>query len=286
MLAPRNISANKVGRVGPNALKDFRCGESVLRASRSTFDCIDTVWRRAGLMLALGLLGVGAAHAQSSSLEFWPEADFWYRVNPEWRFSALVPVTKYCESKNRDLNVYFQGDYAFGGSKRSRYIRLVDENRAGPMKLWLVRGGVMKGKSIGDDAGDYAEEMVYAEIHYRAPLKGGFVLSNRLRLDNRWLGDDDVYSYRYRYRVMLEKEVLRGRRSFVPYLSVEPYWDSRYSEIVRTRAVAGTTLSLSSLLAYEWNLTYQYDEHYDTTHLYALNLIVHVFFEPKSTQAK
>jgi len=38
--APRNISANKVERVVPNALKDFRCGESVLKASRSTFDCI------------------------------------------------------------------------------------------------------------------------------------------------------------------------------------------------------------------------------------------------------
>ena len=38
--SPRNISSNKVERVVPNALEDFRCGESVLRASRSTFDCI------------------------------------------------------------------------------------------------------------------------------------------------------------------------------------------------------------------------------------------------------
>ena len=40
--SPRNIAANKVERVVPNALKDFRCGQSVLRPSRSTFDCIDT----------------------------------------------------------------------------------------------------------------------------------------------------------------------------------------------------------------------------------------------------
>ena len=39
-IAPRNISANKVERVVPNALKDFRYGKSVLRPSRSTFDCI------------------------------------------------------------------------------------------------------------------------------------------------------------------------------------------------------------------------------------------------------
>ena len=40
--SPRNIAANKVERVVPNALKDFRCGQSVLRPSRSTFGCIDT----------------------------------------------------------------------------------------------------------------------------------------------------------------------------------------------------------------------------------------------------
>ena len=42
--SPRNISANKVERVVPNALQDFRCGPSVLRASRSPFHCIDTYW--------------------------------------------------------------------------------------------------------------------------------------------------------------------------------------------------------------------------------------------------
>jgi Protein of unknown function (DUF2490) len=243
-------------------------------------------WRLIGLVLALTFVGVGSGLAESTSLEFWPEADLWYRVNPEWRFSALIPVTKYCESKNRDLNVYFQGDYAFGSSKRSVYLRLVDENKAGPMKLWLLRGGFMKGRSIGENAGDYSEEMVYGELHYRAPLKGGFVLSNRFRVESRWLGENADYSYRYRFRSMLEKEVLRGRRSFVPYLSVEPYWDSRYAEIARTRVVGGTTLSLSSRLAYEVNLTYQHDEHYDTPNLYALNVILHVFLDAKSAQPK
>ena len=41
--SPKNISANQVERVVLNALKDFRCGPSVLRASRSTFHCIDTI---------------------------------------------------------------------------------------------------------------------------------------------------------------------------------------------------------------------------------------------------
>ncbi len=43
--SPGNISANKVERVAPNALQDFRHGKSVLESSRSTFNCIDTAKR-------------------------------------------------------------------------------------------------------------------------------------------------------------------------------------------------------------------------------------------------
>ena len=49
--------------------------------------------------------------AQSSTVELWPEADLWYTLTPSWRLSMFIPVTKYYESKNRDLNIYLQADY-------------------------------------------------------------------------------------------------------------------------------------------------------------------------------
>jgi len=55
--------------------------------------------------------------AQNSSLEFWPESDIWYRLNPSWRLSSFIPITKYYESKNRDLNIYLQADHAWGKTK-------------------------------------------------------------------------------------------------------------------------------------------------------------------------
>jgi hypothetical protein len=236
-------------------------------------------------VLALTLGGASAGLAQNTSYEFWPELDLWYRLSPDWRLSALLPVTKYYESKYRDMNFYVQADYAFG-TKRGVYLRLVDENRVAQMKVWLVRAGAMTGRSIGDNPGDYSENMLYGEIHFRAPLRRGFVFSSRVRLDNRWLGDDADYSYRYRYRAMLEREVARGIRSYVPYVSVEPFWDSRYDDVTRTRIIAGTTLSLNQRFAYELNLTYQHDKTYDTTNLYALNVILHVFFESKAMKAR
>jgi hypothetical protein len=52
------------------------------------------------------------------------------------------------------------------------------------------------------------------------------------------------------------------------------------------RLIGGTTISWEPWLALEGNLTYQYDSKYDTNNLYALNLILHVFFEAKHAKDK
>jgi hypothetical protein len=102
----------------------------------------------------------------------------------------------------------------------------------------------------------------------------------------RWLGQDQEFSYRIRYRVMIEKEVSAGNCSMVPYFNVEPGWDSRFSSFNRIRLIGGTSLSWGPRFAFEGNLTYQYDNHYDTSNLYAVNIILHVYFETKSLKSK
>jgi hypothetical protein len=238
------------------------------------------------LMLSMLLCATRSGIAQNSSLEFWPETDIWYRLSPSWRLSAFIPITKYNESKYRDLNIYLQADYAWGKTKHLLKRRLMDENRIQIMKAWQVRGGFMEGWSLGENSGDYTEDMLFAEIHRRIPIKGGILLSHRIRTDFRWVGEDPQYSYRIRYRMMVEKEFTSGRSSIVPYVNAEPYWDSRYSAFSRVRLIGGTTLSWGPRFAFEGNLTYQYDTHYNSTNLYALNLILHVFFETKKSRIK
>lgn len=217
--------------------------------------------------------------AQNSSLEFWPEVDIWYRLNPSWRFSSFVSVTKFNESKNRDLNIYLNADYAWGHTKHVIFRRLVDQEKEQEIKAWMVRAGFMEGKSFGGGDGNYAEELLFAEIHKRIPIKRDILLSHRFRMDSRWLGEDNDFSYRFRYRLMVEKEFKSGNSSIVPYLNVEPYWDSRFLKIAKIRAIGGVTTSWSSKYALEGNVTYQFDENYDTKNLCAFNVIFHVFLE-------
>lgn len=192
-----------------------------------------------------------------------------------------MPITKYYESKNRDLNIYLQADYVWGKTKHLLNMRLMDENKAQQIKGWMVRGGYMKGWSLGENAGEYVEDMLFAEIHRRTPLKGDVLFSSRFRTDFRWVGQEPAFSYRFRVRWMIEKEYKAGRGSIVPYLNAEPFWDSRYLAFNRVRVIGGATAAWGKRFAYEANLTYQYDEQYNTANLYALNIILHVFFERK-----
>ena len=224
--------------------------------------------------------------AQSNvSYEFWPETDIWYRLNPSWRLSAFLPITKYHESKNRDMNVYLQADYAWGKTKILHYGRLFNEARAELMKAWLARGGYMHGWSLGEESGSYYEDMLFAEIHRRMPVGKKTLISHRIRPELRWLGQDPTLSFRFRYRAMVEREFNSGKFSVIPYINAEPYWDSRYAAFNRIRLIGGATMSWGPRLALEGNITYQHDTHYDTSNLYALNIIVHLFFETRRSKS-
>lgn len=229
---------------------------------------------------------INICFAQNSSFEFWPETDVWYRLNPSWRLSTFIPITKYNESINRDINIYLHVDYSWGHTPKPIFRRLVDQEKKQIMKVWMVRGGFMEGWNLPNNSNNYSEDMLFAEFHRRIPLKGDVLLSHRLRMDTRWLGEDNDFSYRFRYRLMVEKEFKSGDYSIVPYVNIEPYWDSRYSKVVKTRAIGGFTTSWGSKYALEGNITYQYDETYATENLYALNIIVHIFFEKNQNKVK
>ncbi len=162
--------------------------------------------------LLVWFLTVINVSAQSPSYELWPEADVWYKITPSFRLSSFSAVTRYMESDTRDFNLTFQADYSFGYSKRFFYTKLADQNRAQALKVWMARGGYMGGWSLYDNAENYTEDMLFMEMHRRILLKRQFLFSQRLRMDNRWVGQDPEFSYRFRYRVMLEKEFLTEKK--------------------------------------------------------------------------
>ena len=75
------------------------------------------------------------------------------------------------------------------------------------------------------------------------------------------------------------EDLQAGRSSIVPFVNIEPYYDSRYAIVNRVRVIGGVSTSWSPRFALEGNITYQYDSKSSVTNLYALNVILHLFFE-------
>ena len=242
---------------------------------------------RRGLSLVcltvLVLLGAaGAAVAQetpsSSSVEFWPEIDLWLRLSPSWRLSSFAALSKNIETAYREGSLILQADFAWGRFKRVVKRRMFDEDRAREMRAWMARVGYLNGRSLDDQGEAYREDTALVELHLRNPLKGRVLVSHRLRMDFRWLGEEREFSARARYRLMLEKELLAGRTSIIPYVNVEPSFDSRYQIVNRVRLCGGATVSWWRPIALEGNFTYQHDSKSSITEIYAVNVILHVFF--------
>ena len=92
-------------------------------------------------------------------------------------------------------------------------------------------------------------------------------------------GHPDLARPRWRYRLMIEKEIAKGRTSIGPYVNTEPYCDSRYDTVNRVRLIPGASVSWSPRYAIEGNVTWQHDTRSSVTNLVALNVILHVYFE-------
>jgi Protein of unknown function (DUF2490) len=227
---------------------------------------------------------VPVAFAQESVWEFWPEVDMWYRHSSRWRYSLFIPVSNNLETKYREGNLILQGDYIFGKTRVIHRTRLLDESRAQILRPFMIRGGYLHGRSLDDKGEAYNENMLFLEFHIRTPLKKKYLLSHRLRPEARWLGEDHTYSMRLRYRFMAEKEYELKTFSLVPFVNVEPYYDSRYTTINRVRAIGGATVAWKSRYALEGNFTYQHDTRSSVTNLYAVNIILHIFFERKKSR--
>lgn len=236
------------------------------------------------LVFLFAMFIVSGLKAQSNSFEIWPETDIWYKVTKDWRLSAFVPITKYYESKDRDLNLILQADYKWGKTKRILLMRLSDDSQAQQIQPWLARAGYMYGISLYDGGENYSEDMLFAEMHRRVVLRGRVLLSHRIRSDVRWLGQKPELSYRFRYRIMLEKEIVKEKTSITPYVNVEPFYDSRYDTFNRVRCIGGATVGWKKWFALEGNFTYQYDSKSSYTNVYAINGIFHLYLERKNNK--
>ena len=100
---------------------------------------------------------------------------------------------------------------------------------------------------------DITEHTLMLDGTLRHPVGNAFLLSDRNRLEFRWV--NRAYRFRYRNRLRLERSVTLLEKEVMPHVSAEAFWDSRQQRFNQFRYRTGVEVPLrgpfSLELAYE-----------------------------------
>lgn len=232
------------------------------------------------LMAALGILALpGVAEAQEAEpeprpayFELWPEADGFLNISKRLRLILQTPFAFQPETGYQEMQVAGYVDFSLGGSFRDKGFL--------PSERWTprppsVRLGILQGAAMAN--GDYEETRLMADLVFRRTFKGRTQLSLRNRGEARWLGGD--FSWRYRLRLRADRDITIRRYGLSPYLSAEPYYDSRSGTVARWEFTGGSEFPIrTGPLVLEANFTYRPDTAPTPQAVYAVAMIVNVYF--------
>ena len=233
---------------------------------------------RAVALLCLILLGLfpralWAQQESSTQEEFWPELNVFIGLNQATRIFLMVS-----RAKARDFRyaeAMFGAHVDFGIKPR---IRIAMQGLdASKMQHLSGRVGYRYNRSAQDIIDGFREHRGVVELTPRYPLPAKLLLSNRNRVDLRWV--NDVFSWRYRNRLTLEREWrVRERLALTPYGSGELYYDSRFDVWNRNRYALGLQTTLTRNIMIDVYFMRQNDSRSNPPHVNAIGAALNLFF--------
>jgi hypothetical protein len=145
------------------------------------------------------------------------------------------------------------------------------------MQYLSFRFGHRYNRTLHDNGDPFREHRPIVELTPRYLLPAKLLLTNRNRLDMRWV--NGVYSWRYRPRLILEREFEVGEKGVLtPYTSGELYYDSRFDTWNRNRYAFGLQTTFNRYFIVDTYFMRQNDSRSSPNHVNAVGLALNLFF--------
>jgi hypothetical protein len=195
-----------------------------------------------------------ALPAGAQSVELWPEVDVYVRLNSKARL-LLVGTTVKEDGETTDAEFGPSLDFFLKPIRRPPpLLYRLDESKN---SVLMIRSGY---RYLASYTGGAAEHRGLVEATVRHPLTGHFgdvLLSNRNRMDFRVF--DGAYSWRYRNRLSVDRELSVGSVRVNPYARFELFYDSRFAAFSRTETMVGASFPIIRYWELEGYFDYQLD---------------------------
>jgi hypothetical protein len=232
----------------------------------------------ARLALAFCLLSVVAAHGQEDETrsELWPEVDAYFRLNSAMKLFGLAAFSSARKESYSEGQYGIHWDVSWKARRQlllHRLTHLANDEKLRPLTL---RIGYRYNGTIQDNGEPFHEDRGVLEVHVRWPFPGNVLVSDRNRADLRWV--EGVYSWRYRNRLLVERETGIGGYRLTPYTSGEVFYDSRYGAWSRNRFAVGVQAPFHPRVLLDIYYMRQNDTRSQPAHVNALGLALNLFF--------
>ena len=224
------------------------------------------------IVLAVLIVVSSGAFAHAQTTQVWPEISVFSRLNDRMRFYFLATTVKESHESTEgefgpNFDFYLQ---PFRERERLAGFRL-DESKN---RYLLLRVGY---RYLDSFSSDPDEHRAVLEATARYPLKGGVLVSDRARVDARFIDGD--YSWRFRSRLSVEKEFSIGPVRMNPYVRGELFYDSRFDAWSRTEWIGGAAFPLNRRVELEGYFDYQHDTGGDNNlKVYAIGTVLNLYF--------
>jgi hypothetical protein len=158
----------------------------------------------------------------------WPEFDIWIGLDQAQKNRIYILSSFANEPK------FSYEETALGVSWDQRF-HTSWSWRAGVRYIW---------KEV--DPPDTNETRAVLDLKWFKDLGGGWLLTDRNRIDLRWFDNGEDMSYRYRNRIQIEKPFPVFSKTVTGFASYELYYDSRFNKWgQRHRFIAGVSVPIT-----------------------------------------
>ena len=221
-----------------------------------------------GILLAILASQVAA---QEQSAQAWPEVDTYVTLNSDVRVSFFAAATREGrEGTNAEIGPNI--DFYFKPLVKLTRITVFELDQS-KSRLVMLRAGYRYMPSTNGAT----EHRGLLEATARYPLLRGVLLSDRNRVDFRFI--DGEFAWRYRNRISAERALSIRSFHFIPYLRAEAYYDGNVGKWSRTAETVGCIFPFRR----RYELEPYYEHQNDTSsapnrQVNALGLVLSMYF--------
>ena len=199
-------------------------------------------WIRAAVLFPFVYL-VPCGQTRAQTFQFLPEADAYYRIQPDIRFSFQAKETREAgDPTQAEIGPSF--DFFLKPLIRLRDVTAfdLDDSKSRPLQLSIGYRYVPS-----PDKPTVQRGVLAATFHF--PLMAKILLTDRNRFDLDW--SNGQFTWRYRNRPTLERRVKIGSYHPAPYVSSEFYYQSQYHKFSTTALYTGCLLPVGKHVEFD-----------------------------------